>query len=253
MLLLLMVTRAHATGVLVPLYAPPGDPQWDALLTAHDQHPGVRMVVIVNPNSGPGAQADPAWAALVSRLSQAGVEAIGYVSTGLTAKRPAADVVADIERYRQWYPGLAGIFLDEMTNPDGIGTPDYYSGLSDKVKSLGYQVCIGNAGTGIGIDYVVCVDTIVIYENRGLPDLDALGGWTMYYPASHFAALAYNVPLSPDLVAAAAQHIGLLYFTDAAGANPWQRLPPYFNDLLDLLAPEDQGSARNGTNWGEWR
>ena len=55
----------------------------------------------------------------------AGARVLGYVPTAWGA-RPAADVEADIERYRGWY-GVDGIFLDEAA-ADPASLP-YYAAL----------------------------------------------------------------------------------------------------------------------------
>ena len=43
---------------------------------------------------------------------------IGYVATSYGA-RPAAEVQADVARWRNLYPGVSGMFFDVMVNKPG--------------------------------------------------------------------------------------------------------------------------------------
>src|SRR5437764_1455177 len=75
-----------STGLLVPLYNPPGQ-TWDDLTQAKRAHPNVPIIAIVNPNGGSGWQRDPAFAKAVGDLQASGVVAVGYVWTNY-GKRP---------------------------------------------------------------------------------------------------------------------------------------------------------------------
>ncbi|WP_327106119.1 spherulation-specific family 4 protein [Nonomuraea glycinis] len=88
---------AHAdstpTGVslAVPAYFAPGE-LWDRLAD-----PGVGIVV-ANPFSGPGKDADPAYAQAISDARAAGVTVLGYVATGyLGSTGRATDVSLTFE------------------------------------------------------------------------------------------------------------------------------------------------------------
>jgi hypothetical protein len=74
---------------------------------------GAARVVVANPNSGPGTGQDLKWLQLVNELSAAGTLPLGYVYTS-TGGRSAATVKSEISKYYQWYPALAGIFIDQV-------------------------------------------------------------------------------------------------------------------------------------------
>ena len=90
------------------------------------------MVVIVNPKNGPiDPLADPynfyRVTICMQLLADAGVQMVGYVSTKQafegepgawtqTGLRSEALIQADIELYASSYPGVTGIFLDEVSN-----------------------------------------------------------------------------------------------------------------------------------------
>ncbi|MFD3571987.1 spherulation-specific family 4 protein, partial [Streptomyces sp. NPDC058667] len=103
--------------LLVPFYEHPADrPEaWSALVDAAPSLYGV----VVNPASGAGETADPAFAEAAGRLKAAGVRLLGYVDTDY-GRRPHAEVVTDLLRHRDWY-GTDGAFLDQVaTAPDAL-------------------------------------------------------------------------------------------------------------------------------------
>ncbi len=89
--------------------------------------------------------------------------------------RPAADLVGDLKGYRSWYPGVRGIFLDEMST--GAGHESYDGTLSGQAKALGFDFSVGNPGTDTTESYVGSVDVILIYASGGLPAPPTVGGW----------------------------------------------------------------------------
>jgi hypothetical protein len=228
-------THHQKAGTIVPLYTYPTDSSWMQLVDAKASHPAVNIIAVINPNSGPGSAQNADYVKGIALLQRVGIEVVGYVSTGLTAKRPEADIHADVDRYRTWYPQLTGIFLDEMTNPNGTAPPTFYTSLNDYAHQQGFDYTIGNAGTGLDVSYVTCVDTILIYEDQGEPDLSSLSGWYGLYPNTHFGLLAYGIPMDAGLVTKAFSHIGYLYLTDRKGTNPWDGLPSYFDALMAAL------------------
>src|SRR5882672_4184561 len=59
---------AVAAGTIVPLYTFPTDASWADLVTARKAHPSVRVVAVVNPNSGPGASKNAAFTTGIAKL-----------------------------------------------------------------------------------------------------------------------------------------------------------------------------------------
>ena len=85
----------------VPAYFTPGA-EWQRLIAGA---PTVGMIVF-NPASGPGTAAEPRNGA-IAQAQAAGITMLGYVATSYGA-RPEADVIADINRYYDFYtpPGI---------------------------------------------------------------------------------------------------------------------------------------------------
>lgn len=222
-----------ASGTIVPLYTYPSDPTWDVIAAAKSAHPKVDVRAIINPNSGAGAAEDPNYTSGIAALSAAGVVVLGYIATTYGA-RPAAEVEAEMDDYKQWYPGVTGIFLDEMES--SAGKEAYYSGLTQSAKSKGFSFTVGNPGTDVEQSYVGTVDTIFIYETDGLPSAAALGGWHAGFDPKNFGVIPYAVPaLDASFVGQARPFVGYIYITDDNLPNPWDSLPPYFSELLDAL------------------
>ena len=217
----------------MPLYTYPDDPTWDIIVAGAQAHPGVAIQAIINPASGPGDSAESAYAVGIAKLDAAGIVVVAYVTSSY-ASRPAATVRAEIDTYQAWYPGLRGIFIDEMSSEPGDEA--YYAGLTQYVKSIGYSLTIGNPGTETSPSYVGTVDTILIYESAGLPSASSFGGWHTQYDRSNFGVIPYDVSsFDPAFVAEARPLVGFIYVTDDVLPNPWDSLPPYFDALLDAL------------------
>ncbi|KAF2660964.1 hypothetical protein K491DRAFT_588109 [Lophiostoma macrostomum CBS 122681] len=150
--------------ILLPLYIYPHPGAWDPLHAAVVAHPSIDFIVIVNPNSGPGA---PPWwpntdyTREIPKLKACkNVQTVGYVRTNY-CMRAIEEVVEDIATYAQWSHepgidklGVEGIFFDETPNasPDK-GNFEYLSAITRRVKEtegiLGNRTVIHNPGTVI--------------------------------------------------------------------------------------------------------
>ena len=222
-----------AEGTIVPLYTYPTDSTWSTVRQSAANHPGASVVAIINPFNGPGTTYDPAYASGINTLEAAGARVIGYVHTSWGG-RPATTVQADILSYKTWYPQLQGIFFDEMAA--ATGSESYYLGLSSYAKSSGFTFTVGNPGTQPAASYVGTMDTLVIYENSGLPTIASLQSWSAGFPGvskSDWCVIAYGLStLDTTWLAQAIPYAGWIYVdTD----NSYQDLPPYFDTLVGDL------------------
>jgi hypothetical protein len=107
------------------------------------EHPKLRFLVIINPNSGPGAA--PWWpnedyVREIPRLNAYdNVQVVGYVKATY-CKRLLEDVCDDIQVYadrgKDRSSGLQvqGIFLDETTNLYSPPVKQYLDQIDDKVR-----------------------------------------------------------------------------------------------------------------------
>jgi hypothetical protein len=222
-----------ASGTIVPLYSYPTDPAWTAIVAAKQAHPSVTVRAIINPDSGPGASKDPEFAKGIATLDAAGIVVLAYVATTY-GKKAKALVQGEIDAYQGFYPGLKGIFFDEMSNTPGDEA--YYEGLDMYTKGKGYSVTVGNPGTDTPASFVGILDTVLIYESAGLPAVGSLGVFSGQFDKSYFGVIPYGVPaVDTAFVAAARAKVGFIYLTDDTVPNPWDTLPAYFPALLAAL------------------
>jgi hypothetical protein len=217
---------------MIPLYTYPGS-TWADVISVKEANPGVPIVAIINPDSGPGASMDPNYVSGILGLQAAGVTVIGYVPTGY-ASTPISTVESMVNQYKSWYP-ITGVFFDEMSNV--AGKEPYYSRLSAYSRSLGLDFTVGNPGSNTLPGFIGTVDTIVIYENQGLPSMSSLEGWHSGYAKGNFALIAYGVQsvnqAYPSMVS---PHVGYIYITNAGLPNPYDCLPPYLAAVASALA-----------------
>jgi hypothetical protein len=226
-------TASSAGATIVPLYTPPSDPSWNAVIAAKAAHPTVGVLAVVNPANGPGGAVDPGYAAGIARLNAAGIKVIGYVATGY-AVRNASDVKADIDRWRAFYPNqIGGIFFDEQS--DRAGDVGHYRDLSQYAKSQGMSFTIGNPGKDTAPEYVGALDTMLIYENAGLPTASQMGGWHSSYAPSNFGVIPHSSAFDASFVHGARQYVQYVYVQNDTLPNPWDTVPSFFGDLLAAL------------------
>lgn len=225
--------------LLVPAYFYPageGRAHWDNLLAAADKVP---VVAIVNPASGPGRRVDPNYVAIFDRAKETKITLIGYVSTSY-AKRPIADVQAEVDMWLKSYPGIQGIFFDEQ--PSAAEHVSYYAALYKHVREeRKLSLVVTNPGTVCDEAYFSqpASDVICLFENRTPFTADRLPDWSAKYAAKHVAVLPYNVQTADEmracLRAAAARKVGCLYVTDDSGRNPWDRLPSWWAEQVEAV------------------
>jgi hypothetical protein len=220
-------------GTIVPLYSYPTDPAWSAIVTAKQAHPTVAVLAVINPNSGPGSSSDPTYQAGISALAAGGIVVLGYVAT-TNAQKPLATVEAEVDAYGAFYTGLKGIMFDQMSNVPGDEA--YYQTLNTYAKGKGYTVTVGDPGTDVPDSFIGLLDTIIVYDDAGLPNLAALPPYYANHPKNSFAIVPYAVPaLDSAFVASARQHVGFIYLTNDTLPDPWDTLSPYFAALLAAL------------------
>ena len=119
-------------------------------------------VLVVNPASGPGAEAPRRLPGAVRGGAREGTRVLGYVPTAYGA-RDAAAVEADIDRYASWY-GTDGIFLDEAAS--GADALPYYRALAAHVRAAGERLVVLNPGVVPDRRYFGVADVVVTFEGR---------------------------------------------------------------------------------------
>ena len=209
--------------LIVPAYFHPaicpGD--WEMLA---ERAAYVRLIIL-NLDSGPGAEPDPAFMPALDRLHAAGVAVAGYVDTNYT-ERPAGDVLNDIERYIDWYD-VSGVFFDRVSGT--AESLDHYAYLTRRARETGARLVAFNHGTHPVEGYADHGDLLGTFEGTWRDYVDvAVPRWTRSRPPEQFFHLVYEVPLESfgdAFLLAARRRAGCVYVTDHGGDNPWDRLP----------------------------
>jgi len=234
--------------LLVPAYFYPAEQglrEWDRLIAAAEKVP---IVAIANPASGPGERIDPNYDNVIVRASKAGVKVIGYVTLSY-GKRPVADVDADVDRWLAFHPQITGIFFDEQ--PSDEANVDHCGMVYSHAKrKLPKGLLVSNPGVACHPKYFTGtrVDAICIFEHhQGFDDfhrpteLAELEG-------RRFVALPYKTADQPAMRQRLGkllhEKIGYAYVTDHDGANPWDRLPAYWDAEVAEVERANEPAAR---------
>ncbi len=235
-------TSNQVVGYIVPLYANPntatGQAVFNALIQQKQANPGVPMIAIINPytgpGTGPGTSTDPnsEYAPYTADLQAVGIIVIGYVWTNYGAIAQST-VETQMSNYKTWY-NVNGIDLDSMSNVAGLQS--YYSTLTAYGHSNGMPEIVGVSGSTMPSSYVGTVDVIIPYATTGLPlastvaaDTTGTGG-----VASQWGIIAEGVSTAPtpSYISSVASNIAWLYVTD----NPFGTAPSYQSTEVSNLA-----------------
>ncbi|MFG2333732.1 spherulation-specific family 4 protein [Streptomyces sp. NPDC048604] len=194
--------------LLVPYYEHPAErPEaWAALVAAAPRLYGV----VLNPESGPGRAADPAFADVAGRLRAAGVRVLGYTDADY-GRRPHGEVVADLLRHRDWY-GADGAFLDQVpTGPEAVA---HFRRIAVAARAAGARTLVFNHGAQPHPSYAPLADLFVTFEGPwdSYRDLDLPSG-------DRHCHLVYAAPADARLTSAVQCAV------PGGGAHPWGTLP----------------------------
>lgn len=227
--------EARSTGVLVPLYIRPG-PVWDRLETGRRAHPRVPVVAIINPHNGPGSERSESYTAGTRKLLDAGCSVVGYVRTDYM-KQPIASVKADIQRWKDWYPQINGIFLDEMVSKASPEAGRYYSDIRNHAAAAGLPLVIGNPGTTPEAGMFGTADALIVHESASAPTAGKLKEIQQSGGDGKMAVLVHGAKkeIVESWVPSVKGLLRYLYVTEDGLPNPWDTLASSFERTLELL------------------
>lgn len=241
------------TGVIVPLYLYPRNihqnPAYNRLMELKRRYETVPMWVILNPASGPGTQVDANYTKAIDRLQGAGCVVLGYVSTSY-GKRAEGEVRKDIDQWGKLYPGIHGIFFDEMIYEDKENAVKYQVALRRHAQEAGYWPTVGNPGADTPGRYFAsaAADMILIHEGDRWPREERLkgdyfGGYADYPPFTRGVLVHSQPRLDRAALRMVRQYARWVYVTDApyragdpTAANPWNRLSRHLEEICEQLS-----------------
>jgi len=231
-------------GLLVPAYIDArgeGLKDWERLIAAADRVP---IIAIVNRDSGPGKRVDKNLRAVLERARRSKLMLIGYVPLKY-ARRPAADVKADVDGWLSLYPGIiGGIFFDEQpSQPEGVPFVAECAAYVRKRIKNARIVC--NPGTVCVPEYLAIAGepTVCLFENKTGIDAYRPPPWRTRFRSGQMAVLLYDVrtadAMKRSLREMVRKRAGYGYVTDDSGANPWDRLPSYWDEEVAAFEAEN--------------
>jgi hypothetical protein len=218
----------------VPAYAYPGLAKQDFWNVSAKRG----TLYVLNPASGPGKKVDPIYTSMVQAAKTAGIQIFGYVDTNY-GKRSIKLILADVDTFRKMYP-IDGIFFDQ-TELDAAHL-SYYRSLSAAMKTRKLPLAFNPGQPIIDERYVPLANYIMTfegalstYQKTQFPD------WSNHYPKTKFWHLVYEVPnekMMKQVISKAKNlPVGMLYITHRGMPNPWDAIPPYWNQEVKALCP----------------
>lgn len=241
------------TGVLLPMYIYPANihtnPAFNRLIDIKRRFETVPFWVIVNPQSGPGTQVDANYTKAIDRLVGAGCVVLGYVTTSY-GKRQPEEVHQDVDRWRQLYPKVHGIFFDEMIYEDSAAGAAYQADLNKHAHGAGFWPTVANPGAETPGRYfeVHAADVIVVHEGSDWPAEtrlkgDYFGGYSDYPPFTRGILLHSQAELNIESLKMVRKYARWVYVTelpyrpgDPSAANPWEQLSKHLEALSEQLS-----------------
>lgn len=227
-----------AVRLLVPAYFYPAGnkalKEWERLIAVGTKAP---VVVIVNPDSGPGKKGDPNYSAILKQLTEAKIGTVGYVTLSY-AKRPIAAVKAEVDAWLKFYPDVGGFFLDEQPS-DKAGAAFTAEAFAYAMEKLPKGHVVANPGVNCDRAYFDAKGeaALCLFEHK-----DGFEKWEPAAWASRqrTAALVYGVPKEKwkDVYARANKRVAWLLVTDADEKMPWGKLPTYWEELVEAAGKE---------------
>jgi hypothetical protein len=219
---------------LVPAYFYPDvwntSNNWTRMCDAMNRNRGV-STAIMNPNSGPASTANPDYAQAIAGCHTRGQHVIGYVHTSYGSRAPAT-VQSEIDAYYAFYPGIDGIFLDEMSNDQA--TRNYYRSLYQYIRGKpGPHEVVGNPGVAASSAWQLTTpvaDAVVVFEGTAAAYVRwSPPSWIRNRVTSTISNLVYATPNEATMrqvcSSSKAKNAGYMFVTDDVLTNPWDTLP----------------------------
>jgi Spherulation-specific family 4 len=248
-----------SVSMIVPAYFYPGTSPhfWTCFVNAASRL-GERLIVIANPGDGPGTVAQQIYTDAIERITSKGGQVIGYVYTCYAGRYSPSipsnlcpqpngylNVDADINAWYTFYPSISGIFFDQVSaDQRDVG---FYQRRYDQVQQA-HQIAhpdktglvVFNPGQNMHHNYYgISSALFVIFEEASVQFFAWQPATTLASNIRRSATLVYATPqaeYSAVLKRIQAQDFGGFFVTDGLlDPNPWNTLPPYFEDLVNAV------------------
>jgi len=195
---------------------------WDKVAKAD-----IKGYVIVNPADGPGDNVDSAYVNDIEKLINYGKTPIGYVYTKW-GDRDISEVKKDIDKWLELYPKIKGFFIDEASSLSNKFP--YYNELKNYISSKGNFKFVLNPGTFPDEVYFSIADAIVVFESVASKVPNDI--CTSYSDKSAIIVYGASEEKMRELVRKPCTYF---YITDDNDSRPYDTLPSYFDEEIELL------------------
>ncbi|OEV05930.1 spherulation-specific family 4 protein [Streptomyces oceani] len=224
--------RFGAPGYGHPMLAPL---EWNEL-----SRPGTPLRwAVLDVGHGPGERPDGYCREAVARVRSAGRSVLGRLECR-RGFRPFSELLSDAHRFLEWY-GVDGFYLARC--PGEPACLDETRRVVTTLRALCPDgLCVLAHGRSPFPGYAECADQLVTFAG-GWPEYrwSQAARWTAELPPERFCHLVHSVPrthLDEALRIARWQGAGTVWFTDRtdrAGANPWEGLPGYWDEIVSRV------------------
>jgi hypothetical protein len=226
--------------LIVPAYIYPsgdGRREWQRLLDAASR---AEIVVIANPNSGPGEDRNFEYDTIFTEAARRGVRVVGYVSTNF-GTRPQEDIKKDVDTWLNLYPRIRGFFFDQQPR-EGQYAPQFAELRAYARGKLKDALVITNPGIPCDEAYLarnVSDVTCIFLNYQGFDRFELPPSFKVYEP-SRFAVMPYGVAdaetMKAFVKAVILKGIGYVYISDAKPPNSWNKLPAYWEEEVEVVS-----------------
>ena len=206
--------------IMIPLYFYDIN-KWDTVAQYQNE------IVIINPNNGPGNSIDTNYENLITKLSNNNDLPIGYVYTKW-GNRDINEVKADIDKWISFY-NIKGFFVDEAATD--TANLEYYQELRDYIKSKGNYYIVLNPGTMPNEGYFDIADNIIVFEDS----VDKLSSGVCNSNIDKSSIIVYDANETQMKNIIKTYKCKNIYVTDDDMPNPYDTLPSYFDEEIELL------------------
>ena len=153
------------------------------------------------------------------------------------------NVLAEIDEYYARWPGIDGMFFDEMNNSGDIENAGYYRQIFDHVKAKGGKaLVIQNPGTGFPFSLRRVANVFLSFEGRSSGYAAHKPEFAGFRPSQRvsFWHAVYGCPAEamPGIIASSrAKGAGYIYVTDKnpEQENTWNEIATYFGEEVRLV------------------
>ncbi len=224
------IAAAPSTELVPAYFGPEGSPdEWQTMCSAMS----AGSSAILNPDNGPVKREAGKYLEALKYCHERSQNVIGYVYTRY-GRRSIKAVEKAIGDYYSWYPGVQGIFLDEMAEAPTPKLETYYATLEAYVHARGGFV-VGNPGDTSSTAWQLGeVDVLVTFEGSAAQFAAYTpAAWVLRAEPAQIANIIFAATGPAQMEAAcekaAAANTGSIYVTNLPEKpNPYESLPSYW-------------------------